>query len=214
MWFGYLLSTDISMQKILRLVGPPRSGKGVQARIFAKAVGEHNCCAPSPAALAKDHTLKTAVGKKAMLISEARIGRVDRPAITSNLLNSSGQDPVAINPKYKSMYTTTLYTRIIIQSNDVLELPDDSPALTARLLVTPTTISHVGKEDRQLEARFDKEMRAILRWAIDGFRLLKECGGDIPQPKAGLVKLKETSLATSPSEKQSWPHRFSTQRRG
>ncbi len=35
-WFGYLLSSDTSQQKILLMVGPRRSGKGTIARVLTK----------------------------------------------------------------------------------------------------------------------------------------------------------------------------------
>src|SRR5262249_48637176 len=40
-WFGYLLTPDTRQQKILLLIGPPRSGKGTIARVLERMLGRH-----------------------------------------------------------------------------------------------------------------------------------------------------------------------------
>ena len=37
-WFGYCLSTDTSQQKIMPMVGPPRSGKGTIAHMVHSSI--------------------------------------------------------------------------------------------------------------------------------------------------------------------------------
>ena len=39
---GYVLTQDTSHQKILTLIGPPRSGKGVIARVITGLIGPMN----------------------------------------------------------------------------------------------------------------------------------------------------------------------------
>ena len=46
-WFGYLLLPDTSQQKIMLLVGPTRSGKGVIQHVITALVGAGSVCAPS-----------------------------------------------------------------------------------------------------------------------------------------------------------------------
>lgn len=41
-WFGYLLTADTSLQKILMLLGLPRSGKGTILRVLSALLGETN----------------------------------------------------------------------------------------------------------------------------------------------------------------------------
>jgi hypothetical protein len=41
-WFGYCLTWDTSLQKMMFLVGPPRAGKGTTSRVLQKLVGERN----------------------------------------------------------------------------------------------------------------------------------------------------------------------------
>ena len=46
-WFGYCLLPDTSQQKILAVVGPPRSGKSTIARVLRELLGRQNVACPS-----------------------------------------------------------------------------------------------------------------------------------------------------------------------
>ena len=43
-WFGYLLLPDTSQEKMLLMVGPPRSGKGTIQKVLTELVGRSNVC--------------------------------------------------------------------------------------------------------------------------------------------------------------------------
>ena len=47
-WFGYLLTADTRLQKILLLIGPRRGGKGTIFRVLNSLVGSDNIAAPLP----------------------------------------------------------------------------------------------------------------------------------------------------------------------
>jgi hypothetical protein len=56
-WFGYCITPDTSQHKILLLVGPPRSGKGVITRVLRRLVGVENTAGPTLAGLAESFGL-------------------------------------------------------------------------------------------------------------------------------------------------------------
>ncbi|HQR43578.1 MAG TPA: hypothetical protein PLX97_12870, partial [Gemmatales bacterium] len=46
-WFGYCLTPDTSLQKMLLMCGPPRSGKGTIARVLEQLIGKQYTASPS-----------------------------------------------------------------------------------------------------------------------------------------------------------------------
>lgn len=198
--FGYLLTPDTSMQRMFQLMGPPRSGKGTIGDVMAEVIGRANVCSPSLQGITGDFALQPAVGKLMMLLSEARLdGRgTNRAAITDVLLRITGEDHFTVNRKFKEAWQGVLTPRIVIQTNEPLELSDDTGALLRRLIVLPMTRSFYGKEDLRLRDRLKAERGAILRWAIDGWRMLRTEGGMIRQPASGEAVIAATRSAASP----------------
>ncbi|MEM6680744.1 MAG: phage/plasmid primase, P4 family [Pseudomonadota bacterium] len=198
--FGYLLSTDTSMHRMFQLMGPPRSGKGTIGDVMAEVIGRKNVCSPSLQNIAGNFGLSPAIGKQLMLLSEARLdGRTtNRGAITDVLLRVTGEDHFTIDRKHKEAWEGVLTSRIVIQTNEPLELADDTSALLSRLIVLPMTRSFKGKEDLGLKRRLRTERGAILKWGIEGWRLLKSDGGMIRQPPSGEEVLEATRAAASP----------------
>ncbi|NOX84050.1 MAG: hypothetical protein GXP06_13910 [Alphaproteobacteria bacterium] len=198
--FGYLLTPDTSMQRMFQLMGPPRSGKGTIGDVMAEVIGRENVCSPSLQSITSDFALQPAIGRLMMLLSEARLdGRGTNPAaITDVLLRITGEDHFTVNRKFKEAWQGVLSTRIIIQTNEPLELADDTGALLKRLIVLPMTRSFYGKEDLGLREHLRAERGAILKWAMSGWRKLQEEGGMIRQPASGERVLSATRAAASP----------------
>ncbi|MEO0722516.1 MAG: phage/plasmid primase, P4 family [Pseudomonadota bacterium] len=198
--FGYLLTPDTSMQRMFQLMGPPRSGKGTIGDVMAEVIGRANVCSPSLQNIAGNFALQPAVGKLLMLLSEARLdGRgTNRAAITDVLLRITGEDHFTIDRKHKEAWQGGLTPRIVIQTNEPLELADDTGALLRRLIVLPMSRSFYGREDLGLRERLRAERGAILRWAMEGWRLLRAEGGMIRQPASGEAVIAATRSAASP----------------
>jgi len=179
-WFGYLLLPDTSLQKIMLLVGPTRSGKGVIQHVITALVGAGNVCAPSPNSLGGTNVgaLQPLIGSTVAFLTDARFGgRSDKVAITANLLAISAGDPMTIDRKHKAAWTGRLATRLIVMSNELPGLRDNSPALANRF--TPLILEHsfLGREDPGLAARIiANELPGVLVWALDGWRRLRGRG--------------------------------------
>lgn len=198
--FGYLLTPDTGMQRMFQLMGPPRSGKGTIGDVMAEVIGRANVCSPSLQSITGDFALQPAVGKLLMLLSEARLdGRsTNRAAITDVILRITGEDHFTVNRKFKEAWQGTLTTRIVIQTNEPLELADDTGALLRRLIVLPMKQSFAGREDLLLREKLRAERGAILKWAMEGWRLLRAEGGMIRQPASGERVVAATRTAASP----------------
>lgn len=200
-WLGYLLLPDTSHQKILLMVGPPRSGKGVTQQIITKLVGEGNTCNPRSGSLGGSNVgaLQPLIGKTVAFMSDARFGRPPNgQAATETLLTVSGGDNVTIDRKFKDAWTGRLATRLVILSNELPSLRDNSPALANRFTPLLFEQSFLGREDLGLAQRIiSGELPGILNWALDGWRRLRE-RGRFALPKASMRAITEILELGSP----------------
>lgn len=188
-WFGYLLTLDTSLQKILLLVGPKRSGKGTIARTLVQLVGSANHAAPTLASLADRFGMSSLIGKQLAIVPEARIsGRADSQTIVERLLSISGEDPQTIDRKHLTAWDGRLHCRFILLGNELPRLGDHSGALASRLIVLQLKQSFYGKEDLKLTSKLTAELPGILLWAIDGLKRLRANGKfTIPQSSQELA---------------------------
>lgn len=196
--FGYCLLPDTSLQKAFLLVGPKRSGRGTMMRVLAKALGPSNVVGPTLKSLQGDFGLQPLLGKLVAVISDARLsGRHDIATIVERLLSISGEDRQTVNRKRITMVTTTLLTRIIVVTNELPNLRDNSGALAGRFVILRTTRSWYGQEDSHLTNRLLDELPGILNWAIEGLRRLRERGHFI-QPSSAVEFIRHMERLCSP----------------
>lgn len=197
-WFGYTLTPDTRLQKILLCVGPKRSGKGTIARVQRAMVGKENVCGPTLASLSQNFGLWPLVGKSVAIVSDARLGgKTDSQIVVERLLSISGEDALTIDRKNLEPITTKLHTRLMIFSNELPRLGDSSGALAGRMILLRLTRSFFGHEDHGLTDRLLTELPGILRWSIEGWRRLRERGRFV-QPTAADELMTELNDLTSP----------------
>ena len=198
-WFGYCLTLDTRQQKILLLIGPPRSGKGTLARILTAMIGAANVCGPTLSGLATNFGLWSLRYKQLAIISDARLsGRTDQAVVTERLLAISGEDAITIDIKNKEPVTERLSTRLMVISNELPRLADASGALANRFIVLMLNESFLGKEDTALGDRLMKELPSILLWAIGGWQRLKKRGHFV-QPDSSNEAIEEMMDLASPT---------------
>ncbi len=200
-FMGYLLVPDVSQQKILLMVGPPRAGKGVTQRIITQLVGEGNTCSPLSGDLANAGVgmMQPLIGKTVAFMSDARFGRhAHGHAVTEKLLTISGGDNITISRKHKDAWTGQLPTRFVMLSNELPGLRDNSPALANRFVPLLFEKSFLGREDPTLADRIiGAELPGILNWTLDGWRRLRERGRFL-LPRASQEAIEEILELGSP----------------
>lgn len=173
--FGYMLIPDTSQQKIFMLVGPARSGKGTIARVLTNLVGKHNTCAPTLKSMSGDFGLEPLIGKQLAIISDLRLGaKTDHASVAENLLRISGEDMVTANRKYKRAWDGKLAARFLIMTNELPRFTDASGALANRFVPLVMRKSFLGRENPSLLGEILPELPGILKWAIEGWRRLRE----------------------------------------
>lgn len=183
--FGYILSGDTQQQKFFNMIGPRRSGKGTINRILVALLGQHNTVAPELGELCDTFGLQPWLGKLLASFTDARAPERNRNAVVSQLLRIVGGDTVTVNRKNKEAWNGYLPTRIVIYSNEVLQLTENSNALTGRMIVLKMTKTFYGNEDTTLAVRLEHELSGIFNWAMEGLRRRLARGGHFIQPKSG-----------------------------
>ena len=183
--FGYILSGDTRQQKFFNIIGPRRSGKGTINKILVSLLGQHNTVAPQLEELCDTFGLQPWLGKLLASFTDARAPERNRGAVVSQLLRIVGGDTVTVNRKNKESWNGYLPTRIVIYSNEVLQLTENSNALTGRMIVLKMTKSFFDHEDTELSFKLEKELAGIFNWAMEGLKRRLSRGGHFIQPETG-----------------------------
>jgi putative DNA primase/helicase len=185
-------------QKMLLLVGPPRSGKGTIGRVLTKMLGKDNVAAPTLAAFESNFGMQSLIGKLVAIISDARLsGRSDQGRIVERLLTISGEDLIQIDRKYLTPVEMQLSSRIMVMTNELPHLTDNSTALANRFMVLMLEKSFLSKEDTGLQDRLNGEISGILNWSIAGLQKLLSLG-HLPQPSTSAEAIEDLNDLGSP----------------
>ena len=196
-WFGYSLVADTSQQKMLLIVGPPRSGKGTIARVLTQLVGVNNVAGPTTSSLAGAFGLQPLVGKSLAIVSDARFSGENVSTVVERLLCISGEVALTIDRKHTTSVTMKLPTRFVFLSNELPRLNDASSALAGRFIILRLTESFYGREDQGLTDKLLGELPGILNWSLDGWRRLKQRGHFV-QPTSSAEVMKDLEDLASP----------------
>ena len=198
-YFGYILSGDTRQQKFLNIIGPRRSGKGTINRVLTDLLGQANVVSPQMEELCDTFGLQPWLGKQLASFTDARVTTKNAAGVVSQLLRIVGADTVTVNRKNKEAWSGYLPTRIIVYSNEMLQLAENSNALTGRMLVLTMTNSFWGREDVELASRLSEELAGIFNWAIEGHkRRIARTGGRFIQPKSSQETLDEMTELSNP----------------
>lgn len=196
--FGYILSGDRSQQKILLIIGPPRSGKGTIIKVLSALVGAANTCSPSMEKLADRFGMEPLVDKTLAIFPDVRLdGRTSQKALANVLLPISGQDQQTFDRKYKPAYTGTLGVQFVMSSNELPAILDSSGALSSRFEVLQMFRSFRGMEDTGLIDKLLAELPAILNWSLDGLERLQKRGAFV-QPQSARESVEDLANLNSP----------------
>lgn len=197
---GYLVTGDMSAQKMFFFLGPGRAGKGTISRIISKLIGERNVAGPSLATLGSSFGLQSLVGKTLALTGETAFGRHDdRQYITSLVKTISGQDGVDINRKNHSFLVNyKLRIRFLMLCNEIPAFTDNSRAFMTRMIALKFNISFEHREDETLEDRLALELAGILTWALEGYDRLRANHMRFTMPEASLETRENFGRLASP----------------
>ena len=199
-FFGYCLVQDTRLQKMLMVVGKPGSGKGTAINVLQWLIGDASYCSMDFDRIGSNFALSVALGKSLMIFPDARQGyNLDSKGVVGTLLSITGEDDLLIDRKNMKPVTQKLNTRIVVVSNDVINLSDASGALNRRMLWIKFP-GFVGILDPNLKRRLKKELSGILNWAIEGWHKVRSTGR-FTQPESAKDFIEAFQEQASPIKK-------------
>lgn len=196
-WFGYVLQPESRYHKILVLLGPTRSGKGVTCRTLQTLVGRDNYAAPTMASLGERFGLEGLLGKRLAVVSDARLAGPKKAEIAERLLSISGDDRLSCDRKNRLAVPMDIAPKMMLASNEEPAFTDSSCALPKRMILLRMEHSFIDKEDADLERRLQAEMSAILLWALSGEQEVR-AEGRLYEPESSRMIRRDMEEYASP----------------
>ena len=195
-WFGYVISQRMDQDKILMLLGSPRTGKSTIVHILKQLVGEYNCCGPSADSLCENFGKAPLIGKALAVIDEMAVTKSGKKFV-SILKEISGNGSPSIPRKHKDEWYGNLGVRFMLVANQRENLPGAACAIIGRMLVLETTIRFDKNPDINLRQKLETELPGILNWALDGLDRLNE-QGRFTRPESTQWLVDEMNESSSP----------------
>ena len=195
-----LCLTDITkFHKGFIFVGPKRGGRGTMGRLIAGLIGKNNFTGSSFHDLKDKFGMEGWIGKKVVVFSDTRMDHI-RPEhmqlISERILKTIGEDEQPINRKNEKYWKGTLIARIIIFSNELPRLRDDTGALPSRFITNRMKESFIDREQKDLTEVLLAERPGILNMALASLdRLLARDA--LIQPGTGVVMAERLRSAAS-----------------
>jgi putative DNA primase/helicase len=198
-WFGYCLTHDTSLHKILLMVGVPRAGKGTIWDILRGVVGVEATAGFTLFQFTRDFGLAPLVDRMVAYCGEVELkGSHEKDRILAMLKNISGEDILHIDRKYQEGLHLVLPTRLVIACNEMPSFYETGGAFSSRLLLLQFNRSFAGHEDYALKDKLRTELAGISNWALEGLRRLR-ANGRFSEPTAMIQAIQGFKRDSSPT---------------
>ncbi|KAA2396100.1 hypothetical protein F2Y18_15760 [Bacillus cereus] len=180
---GYLWIKEIKIQKAFIFLGKGSNGKSVLSKTIRKLVGSQNVSSTSLKNLQDRFGMQDFPGK---LVNISGENEFSGDFTTENFKLVTSGDSLTVEKKHKDAFTTTLFVKLIILLNKMMDCRDTSDAFLRRLTIIPFNRKYVelkqGEEpkvevaymDLNLEKDLEAELPGIFNFAMEGLKRLKE----------------------------------------
>lgn len=183
--FGYLLyyGKHYPLQKLFIFYGTGRNGKGIISQCITMMLGAENCSAIFADEL-QDRFGRQNLVDKMVNISPEKSNM--KPMDTAYIKSLTGGDMVEVERKYKQSFSTKIFTKFIICTNEIPRVYDTSNGFLSRLAVFHFENTYVEDYDpvsmpqnykpmnKSLINQLANEKEGILNWALVGLKRLRD----------------------------------------
>jgi putative DNA primase/helicase len=184
---GLCMTDETKYQKAFMFVGPRRGGRGTSGRLLRGLVGQENYVGASLRGMAKQFGMQSWIGKKVVLFPDVRTDGIRSDVlsvIAENFLSVTGEDAIDIPRKWLTVWSGQLTARLVLFSNELARLQDDSGALPGRFITWRMQQSFKGREDPNLTDKLLAERPGMLNLALEALDRLR-ARGHFAQPGSG-----------------------------
>lgn len=195
-WFGYVVSGQTNMHKMLTLIGPRRSGKTTIAHILRTLVGSDNETECRSSDIVTQFGMANLIGRTLGIFDDDRITGNGKQFVDI-LKNIIGEGKATVGRKYQTDWRGRLGIRFMYVANELSSMPDSSGAIIERMLVLETRNNFESKPDRKLRQALEAELPGIFNWALDGFDRLR-ANGEFTVPQSSQQLVAELHESASP----------------
>lgn len=200
LWFGYLISGQMGLEKGLMMIGPPRCGKGTILLIAELLIGV--VAATNLSEISKDFGLQGLVNKPLTVIPDSKPGALRRDrleAAVEKLLSLIANDMMTVNRKNRSPLDIRLNTKLMLATNDIHFFNDASGAINDRWIPIQFRKSFKDNPDPTLKGRLAAEIQGIFNWALLGLDMLTKRKMQLLVPASG-QEVRDDMQESSPYE--------------
>lgn len=179
MYAGLCLTADTSPQRALLLIGDGGTGKGTFTRVLQAVLGQLSTSSALENIKDGSFLIGTLVARRMCVVSE-----LSKTTDWLTFKRIVGEDQVLVDVKHKTPYAIKLDCKLVMLSNVMPFLGDDSSntSLTRRFLPVEFNVKP-KMPDPYLEARLTHpdELSGVLNWAVEGLGLLIASGMRFPE---------------------------------
>lgn len=170
-YMGYCLLQHAKYKKALALWGEPDSGKSVVASIIRRIVGNDAVSSLSLEQLEDPRKCSPIVGKRVNFMAELSRNHLIGPQF--KIFTSGGLDCVQVDPKYLDSFLYRPTVKLIVVTNEMPRVDDDTKATFNRLVLLqfPRSIPE-QEQDPEFEEKLSSEIPGIIKWSVEGAKRL------------------------------------------
>lgn len=170
-WMGYLITPDVSQQKMVWLVGEGSNGKSVLLDVIRGLIGEQNISAVALSDLSNKFSRAHTAGKTLNICSDLPVRAVAdgyiKAMVAGEAIEARGFDQDA------RTFKTTV--RFMASMNTMPQTRDLTDGYFRRIVVLTFNRQFRGEEvNPNLINELLEELPGILRWAVEGLRDLRQ----------------------------------------
>lgn len=169
-FFGYCLTTNTNLEKMLILVGDGANGKSTLLSVLTKLIGQPNISTISLSDFEKEFFRINLYKKLVNISTEFEIKKLLSTEYFKKIVSG---EPISACHKFKDIITFTPFTKLIVAMNDLPTVKDKSSGYYRRLIIIPFQKQFLKKDaDRKLKDKLINERDGIFLWALKGLKRL------------------------------------------
>jgi len=182
---GYLWIKEVKIHKAFIFLGKGSNGKSVLAKVIRQLLGIEQVSSVGLKNLQQKFGLQEFPNKLANISSE---NEFSEEFTTENFKLVTGGDSISVEKKHQDSNTVTLFIKLIILLNKMMDCKDTSDGFIRRLVIIPFNQKYVelreGEQrneeveymDLELEHKLLNELPGIFNFAMEGLTRLRQNG--------------------------------------
>lgn len=187
-WYGYTLTGDTSEQKLVIQHGAGANGKSTMTEVLASILGDYAVALDVKTFMHDERRRGSDATPDLIRLPGARLVTASEPEqgdrISESLVKTiTGSERVTARPLFKDQIEFDPQFKLMLSTNEKPVIRGQDEGIWRRVLLLPFSVT-IPREERTaprvLKASLLAEASGIFNWMLDGYRLWREEGLQIP----------------------------------